>query len=69
MKPIIAYTNSNGKVEMTREEFEEIVNQVYRSGLEDGKKESMFVAYPNTEKDYTPLYPTVTYCTTDKFVK
>lgn len=41
MKPIIAYTNSNSKVEMTREEFEEIVNQVYRCGLEDGKKKAI----------------------------
>jgi len=61
MKPIVIYRDLiDGKVQLTREEFEQLLENTYNAGYEDGKN-SNYIVYPYTEPyPSIPTYKTYT---------
>jgi hypothetical protein len=65
MKPIIVTVNHDGKVIMTKDQFEKIIDDVYEEGKKDG---TPVISFPSTQKTITtpyvpiemPYHPTTT---------
>ena len=58
MKPIIIYTDTYDEksniLTIDKDKFESIIDQVYQSGLEDGKKNNYVLSYPSGVRDFSP---------------
>ena len=62
MKPIVIFkgVNSNGKIELTPEEFKKYVEDAYENGYKDGNKTVTYA--PTWTWTWPWTVPTVTYC-------
>lgn len=61
MKPIIITLNKEGKVELTLEKFESIIEEVYNEGLQNGAKLNNYFHINPTD----PITPIITCTCTD----
>lgn len=59
MKPIVIFKKEKeGKVIFTKEEFENLVTQIYETGYEDGRKSCVYWKYSSTPNWSTiPMTP------------
>jgi hypothetical protein len=58
MKIKIMYPNNKGKIELTKEELEKLLNESYSEGYSDG-------CYKSCYSILTPSYPRITYDSND----
>lgn len=58
MKPVIIYTDTydekNNTLTINKDKFESIIDQVYQSGVEDGKKNNCIINYPSGVRGFYP---------------
>jgi hypothetical protein len=55
MKPVIVLAGNDGKIEMTKEQLEKIVTDVYEQGRADAPKQYPYLPYSGG------TYPRITY--------
>ena len=63
MKIKIYTTNENNKIEISKEELEELINSSYKDGFKDGEEEGfkngqMLLGWKDGQKIELPYYPT-----------
>ena len=60
MKVKVFEVEKNGKISFTKNELEKLLNEVYDSGYEDGKRSSNYWTWTSPYKWEAPYYTTTT---------